>query len=131
MKDRYIFPAIFNFEYDGISIEFPDLKGCLSCADSNEEALNNSKEVLGLFLFSMERDDEEIPIPTNIRDIKIESNQVITLIEVYMPVVRNEINNKSVKKTLTIPQWLNDVAEKENINFSQVLQEALKSKLGL
>ncbi|WP_026486675.1 type II toxin-antitoxin system HicB family antitoxin [Caldanaerobius polysaccharolyticus] len=131
MKDTYIFPAIFTYDDDGISIEFPDLPGCLSCADTTEEAMHNAKEVLGLFLWGMERDNEPIPEPTPINKLKLETNQIPVLIEVWMPLVRNEMDNKSVKKTLTIPQWLNIMAERNNINFSQVLQEALKEKLGI
>ena len=58
MKDRYTFIALFTFEDDGISIEFPDLPGCLSCADTQEEALYNAQEVLGLYLVGMEDDGE-------------------------------------------------------------------------
>ncbi|ABP67691.1 protein of unknown function UPF0150 [Caldicellulosiruptor saccharolyticus DSM 8903] len=130
-KERYVFPAIFTFDDDGITIEFPDLPGCISCADTLDEAVKNAKEVLGLYLWSMEKDNEQIPEPTPVNNLKLEQNQIPMLIEVWMPLVRHEMDNKAVKKTLTIPQWLNMLAEKHNINFSQVLQEALKDKLGI
>ena len=79
----------------------------------------------------MEEDNETIPTPTDIKDIKLEDNQSIVLIEVYMPIIREAINNQSVKKTLTIPRWLNNLAEKNNINFSQLLQSALKDILNV
>ncbi|WAM33905.1 type II toxin-antitoxin system HicB family antitoxin [Caldicellulosiruptor morganii] len=130
-KESYVFPAIFTFNKDGITIEFPDLPGCISCADTLDEAVKNAKEVLGLYLWSMEKDDEPIPEPTPVNKLKLENNQIPMLIEIWMPLVRHEMDNKAVKKTLTIPQWLNILAEKNNINFSQVLQEALKEKLGI
>lgn len=130
-KDYYVYPAIFSYSDEGISIEFPDLPGCLPCADTTEEAVSNAKEAMGLHLFGMEEDNDSIPEPTSITDIKLESNQVLMLIEVFMPMMREAIQNEAVKKTLTIPRWLNVIAEKNKINFSQVLQAALKEKLNI
>lgn len=130
-KDRYIYPAIFEYAGDGISIEFPDLSGCLPCAQNTEEALKNAKEALGLHLYGMERDKDDIPEPTPINKLKAKKNQAVVLVEVWMPTIRDAIENRSVKKTLTIPKWLNDVAEENKVNFSHVLQEALKFRLGI
>ncbi len=131
MKDRYTFIALFTFEDDGISIEFPDLPGCLSCADTQEEALYNAQEVLGLYLVGMEDDGEEIPSPTPLNKISLEKNQIPTLVQVYMPLARQQAKPVSVKKTLTIPSWLNVLAEENHINFSQLLQKALKEQLNI
>ena len=131
MKDRYTFIALFTFEDDGISIEFPDLPGCLSCADTQEEALYNAQEVLGLYLVGMEDDGEEIPSPTPLNKISLEKNQIPTLVQVYMPLARQQAKPVSVKKTLTIPSWLNVLAEENHINFSQLLQTALKEQLNI
>ena len=131
MKDTYSYIAILDFAEDGISIEFPDLPGCLPCAQTQEEALRNAEEAMGLHLYGMEADGEEIPESTPISKIHLEKNQVPALISVYMPLVRQQVKNVSVKKTLTIPAWLNSAAERKNVNFSQVLQSALKQTLGL
>lgn len=131
MKDKYIYPAILTYAEDGISIEFPDLPGCLPCASGTEEALKNAKEALELHLYGMEEDGDEIPKPIDIKEIKLEKNQVVILVEVWMGLVRDEIENKSINKNLTIPKWLNDLAEKNQVNFSQVLQVALKEYLGV
>jgi predicted RNase H-like HicB family nuclease len=130
-KDRYIYPAIFEFNDDGISVEFPDLPGCLTCGDTIEEAAQNAKEALGLHLYSMEQDGDSIPEPTSVTTIKPKSNQVVMLIEVWMPIFRDTIENKAVKKTLTIPKWLDDLAQQHKVNFSHLLQNALKEKLGI
>ncbi|MBS4030905.1 MAG: type II toxin-antitoxin system HicB family antitoxin [Clostridiales bacterium] len=130
-KDRYIFPAVFSYADDGISVSFPDLPGCFSCGNSDEEAVLMAKEALGLHLYSMEEDKDEIPEATPINKISLESGQVVVLIEVFMPTMREAVENYSVKKTLSIPQWLNKLALEKNINFSQVLQAALKEKLGI
>jgi len=130
-KDLYIYPAVFEYADDGISISFPDLPGCFSCADTDEEALYMAKDALGLMLCSLEDDNEPIPEPTPLKDIELKGNQRAVLIEVHMPLHRKAVESASVKKTLTIPFWLNKVAEKHHVNFSQVLQDALKDQLGV
>ena len=130
MKDKYVYPAIFTYD-DGINIEFPDIQGCFSCADTDEEALFMAEDVLGLCLLVLEEDKEEIPEPSNLKDLKIEENQKTSLISVWMPTVRKAINNKPIKKTLTIPQWLDVMAREKDINFSYILQEGLKKELNL
>ncbi len=131
MKDKYVYPALFSYDEDGISIEFPDLPGCFSCADTDEEALYMAEDVLGLWMVELEEDNEEIPSPTNLKDIEVEDNQKTVLVSVLMPTVRKAINNKSIKKTLTIPQWLDIMAREKDINFSYILQEGLKKELNL
>ena len=130
-KDYYIYPAIFEYEKDGINISFPDLQGCFSCASTDEEAFYMAKDALGLYIVCTEEDGEELPKPSKLNEIKIKENQRSILIEVNMPVFREAVANSAVKKTLTIPKWINDVAEKNNVNFSQVLQLALKENLGI
>ncbi|MBQ8812980.1 MAG: type II toxin-antitoxin system HicB family antitoxin [Lachnospiraceae bacterium] len=130
-KDRYSFVAVFSYDEDGISIDFPDLPGCCPCADTTEEALRNAKEALGLHLWGMEQDGECIPEPTAIFDLSLEKNQVPTLIEVFMPPVRERINSKFVKKTLSLPAWLSAKAEEDGVNCSKLFQNALMEYLGI
>jgi len=131
MKDRYSFIAVFDVEDDGISVEFPDLPGCLPCAETMEEALKNAQEALGLHLWGLEQDNEEIPEPTPIQNIKLEKNQVPAVIEVFMPSFRDKLNNRFVKKTLSLPAWLADMADKDGVNCSKVFQNALIDYLGV
>jgi len=131
MKNTYIYPAILAYADSGISIEFPDLPGCLPCADTAEEAVKNSKEAMGLHLWGMEKDNDPIPAPTDITKLKHSNGQIVLLVEVFMPPVRERLNNKFVKKTLSIPQWLNAEAERVGVNFSSILQKGLKEYLNL
>ena len=103
----------------------------LPCADTTEEAIKNAKEALGLHLWSMEKDGEEIPTPTQITDLKLMKNEIPLMVEVFMPPIRERQNNRFVKKTLSIPSWLNAEAEKVGVNFSQLLQVSLKEHLGI
>lgn len=115
---RYVFPAEFEALPDGIHITFPDLPGCVSFG-------------LGLHLYGMEEDSDEIPVPSLPHNPTLGPNESIALIEVFMPPVRHHLDNSSVKKTLTIPSWLNALAEQHRVNYSQLLQDALKQHLGL
>ncbi|MHB1391994.1 MAG: type II toxin-antitoxin system HicB family antitoxin [Clostridia bacterium] len=130
-KDSYIYPAVFNYAEDGISILFPDLPGCLPCASNVDEAIHNAKEAMALHLYGMEEDNDLIPEPTSINKIELESNQAIVLVEVCMPIYREAIENEYVRKNVTLPHWLERLAENKGINFSQVLQKSLKDILGI
>lgn len=116
------YPAIFTCEDGQCWVEFLDLEGCFSDGENLSEAMENAKEAMGLFL----EDLNEYPnCTTNIKDIPLQDNQIISFITVNLTEHKKKYENKSVKKTLSIPAWLNTMAEKENINFSQVLQKSL------
>lgn len=130
-KDHYVYPAVFDYADDGISIEFPDLPGCLPCAQTTEEAINNAKEAMALHLYGMEQDNDPIPEPTDISHISLKPNQTLILIEVHMPMFRDAIDNSFVRKNVTLPSWLERAAAEKKVNFSQLLQSALKQYLGI
>lgn len=122
------YPAIFTFEDEQYWVEFIDLQGCFSCGKTLAEAMENSKEAMGLFL----EDLEEYPkCTTDIKNVKLEENQIVSFVTVNLEEHRRKYENKSIKKTLSIPAWLNTMAEKENINFSQLLQKALMDTLNV
>ncbi len=130
--DRYVFPAIFEpGEKKGYCVTFPDLPGCITEGDTLEEALHMAKEALELHLYGMEEDGDNIPAPTSPEQVRVPEGAFITLIEAWMPFIRDEMASRAVKKTLTIPKWLNDLAEEKQVNFSHILQTALKDYLGI
>lgn len=131
MKKRYQFPAVFYFDDDGISIEFPDLPGCLSCADSEEDAFRMAREALGLHLYGMDQEKLDIPAPTPISQLKPEAGGVVCMIDVFMPAVIDKTRNAVVNKTVTIPAWLNAEAEAAGVNFSRIMQDGLTRYLGV
>lgn len=129
--DRYFYPAIFIYESGKeIAVDFPDLK-CATSGINDDDAFLSARELLGCVLYGLEEDGEEIPTPTPLSTIKIKENQRAVLIDVYMPSVRMANVNRAVNRTVTLPAWLNAAALERNINFSQVLQDALKSQLNL
>ncbi|MCC0683191.1 type II toxin-antitoxin system HicB family antitoxin [Clostridioides sp. ZZV14-6345] len=130
--DKYLFFAKFTVaEEGGYCISFPELEGCFSECDTIEEGMKNAKEVLELFLWGLEEDEEDVPNLMKPEDIELEKGEFLIPISVYMPIVREEMNNKTVNKNLTLPYWLNKEAMKHKINFSQILQEGLKEVLGI
>lgn len=131
MQDRYVYPAVFTTADDGVSVEFPDLPGCLPCGESLEEAVINAKEALALHLYGMENDGDMIPAPSNVADINYECGEVLMIVEAFMPPLRDKLANKSVNKMVTLPKWLIDLGEQNKVNFSGVLQRALKEQLGV
>ena len=133
MKDRYIYVAVLTYEENGISIEFPDLPGCYPCAekDDTEDALKNAKEALGLHIWGMEQDGEMLPNPTSITELSLDKGQVPVLIDVFMPPVRERVNSKFVKKTLSLPAWLAAKADEDGVNCSRLFQNALLEYLGI
>ena len=128
-EDRLFFPAVFTY-IDGqeISVEFPDLN-CATSGVNDDDAFLSARELLGCVIFGMEEDGEKIPSPTPLSQIKTQDNEKAVLIDIYMPAVRLSQENKAVNRTVTLPAWLNAKALSDNINFSQVLQEALCKKL--
>ncbi|MEQ8171569.1 MAG: type II toxin-antitoxin system HicB family antitoxin [Candidatus Eremiobacterota bacterium] len=131
-KDKYVYPAVFYYEEGKIDILFPDLPGCVSQGSNDEEALKMAKEALSLHMWGIEQDNDPVPEPTPLEQVKPVDNDCISrtvLIEVYMINIRESQDNKSMNKTVTLPRWLNKIAEEQGINFSQILQEALKEKI--
>ena len=130
-QDRYFFPAVFTYE-DGqeIAVEFPDLD-VATCGKDDADALLSARELLGITLLGLEEDGEAIPAPSKLSALSLVSNQRAALIDVFMPAVRLAGINKAVTRTVTVPAWLNAAALGQGFNFSQVLQEALKERLGI
>lgn len=127
---KYVFPAILTKEDDGkYSVTFPDLKSCYTGGDDMADALEMAEDVLCLRLYDMEQSEEAIPLPSDCKTIVTDENSLISLVHCDTETYRRFYENKSIKKTLTIPMWLNERSERANINFSQTLQAALKAEL--
>ena len=129
--ERYFYPAVFTYEQGKeIAVSFPDL-GCATSGTNEDDALLSARELLGCVLNGLEEDDENIPVPTPLPLVKLEENERVVLVDVYMPSVRMAQVNRSVSRTVTLPAWLNAAALEREVNFSQVLQDALKEQLHL
>lgn len=129
---KYIYPAVFTKEEDGgYSVVFPDLESCYTCGDSLEQAMDMAEDCLALVLYGYETDKKEIPNASSIDSITTNSDEFVSLIKCDTLSYRKQYSSKAVKKTLTIPEWMNDEALRAGINFSQLLQDALMQKIGI
>ena len=131
MTEKYIlYPAIFyKEECDQFFVDFPDLEGCFTCGNGVEHAYRMALEVLDFYLEDF--DLEQLPSPSDITALAVPENAFASIIALDVMEHFKSRNKKAVKKTLSIPSWMNELALKANINFSQVLQDALTEKLDL
>lgn len=130
--NKLFYPALFHeAEEGGFWVNFPDIPECMTQGDDMQQAYEMAVEALGLSLSSMEDEKAEIPRASRPQDIQSEADSFLVVVEFDMAEYRRKHCSRAVKKTLSIPEWLNDVAIKQNINFSQVLQEALMERVGV
>ena len=108
---------------------FPDLEGCYTCGDNLADSLEMAQDALAIVLYGYEKDGLAIPEPSKRSNIPLQDNEFINYVSCDTMFYRKKYNNKAVKKTLSIPEWLNEEATAVGINFSQVLQDALKQQL--
>ena len=131
MKNRLFYPAVFHkAEEGGFWVSFPDFPECMTQGDSMDEAYEMAIDALGLSLSSIEGEGTDIPKASEFETVDPEDG-ILVIVEFDMAEYRRKHRSKAVKKTLSIPEWLNEAAIRENLNFSQILQEALMVKLGV
>lgn len=131
MKNKFFYPALFHKEENGgFWVSFPDVPECLTRGDNMENAYEMAADALGLALEDRIKEDD-IPHATSIDELPAEEGAYPVIIEFDLLEYRRKYSSKAVKKTLSIPEWLNDEAIKKGINFSAVLQDALKAQLGI
>ena len=131
MTDTAVYPAILTAEDGGFVITFPDLPGCISSADSEGEAAFMARDALGAWIVANEDLGQATPAPSKISALSLKKNQSSMLVDAWLPIFREEQRAGSVKKSVTVPIWLNALAEKADLNFSQILQAGLKNTLGI
>ncbi|EDN75763.1 toxin-antitoxin system, antitoxin component, HicB family [Mediterraneibacter gnavus ATCC 29149] len=129
--EKLFYPALFHkSEEGGFWISFPDFPECFTEGDDMKQAYEMAVEALGLALVNRKEEKEEIPDPSDLDKIQNEDGTIV-IVEFDMLEYQRKHNSKAVKKTLSIPEWLNEEAVSMGVNFSQVLQEALMSKLNI
>lgn len=128
---KYVYPVLFTRENDIYNVSVPDLPGCFTFGETLSEAIEMARDAICMWLCDAEDKGENIPKASLITNLSPQKDSFYNLIDADTLEYRKEHDNKAVKKTLTIPSWLNAKAEKEGVNFSQVLQDGLKRRLGL
>jgi predicted RNase H-like HicB family nuclease len=131
---NYIYPAVFTKEEGGgYAVHFSDLEkqGGYTCGRDLAEALYMAEDVLGLVVYSAKEDKNILPEPSNIKKVKCDDDEFVSLVNLDYPAYVRRVDEKPVKKTLYIPKKLNDQAEAQAINFSEVMRQALKQRLSI
>ena len=128
--NKLFYPAVFHKEDDGFWVSFPDFPECLTEGNDIDHAYKMAFDALGLAITSRKEEGVEIPLPSSIESLNADDG-IIIIINFDMMEYLKKHNSKAVKKTLSIPEWLNEEALRLGINFSQVLQEALMQKIGI
>ena len=128
---KYVYPAIFTPLEDGYDVHIPDLPGCRTCGDTLIEAIEMAEDALCLMLYHAEEDGLKIPPPSKAQNIKHVKGEFVQYISCDTDFYRRYFATKAIKKTLTIPSYLNAMAERAGVNFSALLQEALKKRLAI
>jgi predicted RNase H-like HicB family nuclease len=105
-QNRYVYPAIFSYNSTDITVEFPDIRGCFTSGNTQEEALEMAKEAMALHLAGLEKNNFDLPAATSLNKLKTEANQATVLVDVRMSSFGKEMNNLSVNAILTSPRWL-------------------------
>ena len=128
---KYVYPAVFTPEAGGFSVHFPDVENCFTEGDDLAEALEMAEDALCMMLYDAEEQGRAISAPSPLAALQsqLEPGEFVSLVACDTITYRRLHDNRAVKKTLSIPSWLNDMAERAGINFSGTLQEALKQQL--
>ena len=128
--EKLFYPALFHkAEEGGFWISFPDIPECLTQGDDMTQAYEMAVDALGLALTCREKEQQPFPNASDPTAITPEANSFLVVIEFDMLAYKKRTNSRAVKKTLSIPEWLNEAAMAKGLNFSQVLQEALLAKI--
>lgn len=120
---KVIYPAVFHEDSDGVWVEFPDLQGCQSYGETIQEVLDSAKEALEGYCVTLLEEKRKLPVASDIKTIKPGENAFTSLVETDL--TTHFAKQKSVKKTLTIPAWMNDFAVEKGLNCSAILQEGI------
>ncbi|HIU78708.1 MAG TPA: type II toxin-antitoxin system HicB family antitoxin [Candidatus Avilachnospira avicola] len=129
-NDRLFYPAVFHSaEEGGFWITFPDFPECMTQGDDMAEAYRMAEDALGLAIEDRLSERAELPEPTPFSSLDVRGGEYLIVISFDMQLYNRLHNSKAVKKTLSIPEWLNEESMAMGINFSQTLQEALLNKL--
>lgn len=131
MMEKVFYPVIFHPEDVGFSTFVPDLDGCFSQGDTMSEAVTMTQDAIGLVLEDYFSAAKPVPQPSQPGTLKLEGDDFVAMVEFDELDYRKRHENQAVKKTLTIPGWLNHMAEEQGLNFSRILQNALKRELNV
>ena len=120
---QYIYPALFKTNDDGIIVTFPDLEDTFTDGETMQEAFENAEDVLNLMLWNREEENATIPPPSTPEKILVPRGATLAY--------RKQHDQKTIRRSVTLPRWLDSIAREHNINFSQLMQNAIRRECGI
>lgn len=132
MKDSFTYPVVFDTNEEGfINIIFPDFDDDMTSVEEGDDPVFEAQSWLAANLCEMIDEGQAVPEPSKAGNIALEENQTLVFVNVWLPYHRSREKVVYVKKTLTIPAYLDILAKEADINFSETLADALRLKLGI
>lgn len=128
---KYHYPAVFLSESDGITVTFPDFSYLVTCGSDLNEAFEKAEECLGMGITDCMEENTDLPVRTSLDDIELHENETIVIVSVDLDEWLQRFGGKSVRRNITIPEWMDKLASKRKINVSKVCQEALRKVLNV
>ena len=128
---KYIYPAIFTENEDGILVDFPDLPNCYTDGATIEEAFENAEDALALALWHLEEECADIPVPSAPATLTVPKSASVALVRADTLPVRQMNDTRTVRKNVILPGWMDTLAREHNINFSKLLQTAIRRECGI
>lgn len=128
---KYVYPAILTQEDEGIIVSFPDVEGARTDGATMEEALENADDVLNLMLLTMEEKHMNIKPPTPIASLDVPKGSTVALVRADTLAYSKKVDTRAVRKSVSIPAWMDSLAREHNLNFSNVLQNAICREMNI
>lgn len=128
---RLTYLAVLEPAENGYGVFFPDLPGCISFGETISDAQQNAREALELHIYGMEKDGDELPVPSQQLSAEDTTGCIVTAVTIFPDLVRTEMENRRVKTNVTIPLWLKELAETQKVNYSKLLETSLLEYLGV
>ena len=128
---KYVYPALFVKEDESIIVTFPDLEDTFTDGATMQEAFENAEDVLNLMLWNREEEKDDIPMPSSPEQITVPQEATLAMIKADTLAYRKLHDQKTIRRSITIPNWLDTLARERNINFSQLMQNAIRRECGI
>ena len=128
---KYVYPALFAKEDESILVTFPDLEDTFTDGATMQEAFDNAEDVLNLMLWNREEENADIPLPSSPEEIIVPQGTMLVMIKADTLAYRKLHDQKTIRRSITLPSWLDTIAREHNINFSQLMQNAIRRECGI
>ena len=128
---NYVYPVVFTPDDGGYCVYAPDLPGCITQARDYADGIENIRDGIGGILYILERDGRPIPAPSVPADVEHNDGDTITLVDVDVEAYRRRVATAAVRRTISIPQWMDEMASRSGVSLSQITQDGLRRHLGI